>query len=166
MKAKGTRNICGCFLLQRNLKKRGETVEKKKTTGRPPKYKSKEEMQEKIDQYFKECEGELLKDKDGEFVFDKNGFPIIVGKRPLTMTGLALALGFSSRQSLLNYKAKKEFLDTITRARARVEQYTEECLFDKNTANGAKFSLSNNFDGWSEKQELEVETHKKLEDLL
>ena len=108
MKAKDTRNIRGCFLLQRNLKKRGETVEKKKTTGRPPKYKSKEEMQDKIDQYFKECEGELLKDKDGEFVFDKNGFPIIVGKKPLTMTGLALALGFSSRQSLLIYKAKKE----------------------------------------------------------
>ena len=139
---------------------------KKKSVGRPPKFKNKEEMQEKIDNYFKECEGEVLKNEDGSIFTDKNGMPVIVGARPLTMSGLANALGFSSRQSLLNYEGKKEFMDTIMRARARVEQYTEERLFDKNSANGAKFSLANNFEGWKEKQEVEVTEHYKLEDLI
>lgn len=138
----------------------------KKKVGRPPKFKSKEEMQEKIDNYFEECKGTILKNEDGSIFRDKNGMPVVVGVRPLTMSGLANALGFSSRQSLLNYEGKKEFMDTIMRARARVEQYTEECLFDKNSANGAKFSLANNFEGWKEKQELEVTEHHKLEDLL
>ena len=138
----------------------------KKRVGRPPKFKSKEEMQEKIDTYFADCEGKILKDDKNNPIFDKNGRVVIYGTRPLTMSGLANALGFSSRQSLLNYEGKKEFMDTIMRARARVEQYTEECLFDKNSANGAKFSLANNFEGWKEKQELEVTEHYKLEDLL
>ena len=34
----------------------------KKAVGRPPKYKCKEEIEEKIDAYFKECEGEILRD--------------------------------------------------------------------------------------------------------
>ncbi len=127
-----------------------------RTAGRPPKYKSKEEIQEKIDAYFEECKGKVLKDDNGRPVLDKNDRPVIIGNRPMTITGLALALGFSSRQSLLNYKAKKEFLDTITRAYARVEQYTEERLFDKDGAAGAKFSLANNFEGWKEKQQIEA----------
>ena len=31
----------------------------KKAVGRPPKYKCKEEIEEKIDAYFKKCEGEI-----------------------------------------------------------------------------------------------------------
>jgi len=141
-------------------------VTKKKRVGRPPKFNSKEEMQEKIEKYFQKCEGTVLKDEKGKIVFNKFGQPVIVGARPITMSGLANALGFQSRQSLLNYEGKKEFLDTIMRARARVEQFTEECLFDKNSANGAKFSLANNFEGWKEKAEVDVNEHYKLEDLI
>jgi hypothetical protein len=72
------------------------------------------------------------------------------------MTGLALALGFNSRQALLNYQNKQEFNDTIVRAKAKVEQYAEERLFDKEGANGAKFSLANNFDGWRERQQVDA----------
>ena len=43
----------------------------KKAVGRPPKYKSKEEIEEKIDAYFKQCEGEVLKDNNGNTVFNK-----------------------------------------------------------------------------------------------
>lgn len=142
----------------------------KNAVGRPPKYKNKEQIEELIEQYFKSCEGEILKDRDGEPVFNKYGQPVIVNQRPPTVTGLALALGFSSRQALLNYQAKKEFNDTITRAKSRIEQYAEERLFDRDGANGAKFSLSNNFKGWSEKQEVEVGTvtteKTKLDDLI
>lgn len=59
---------------------------------------------------------------------DKFGHPITVNSRPPTVTGLALALGFTSRMALLNYQAKKEFVDTITRAKTMVEAYTEQRL--------------------------------------
>lgn len=113
--------------------------------GRPPKFKNKEEMQKLIDQYFEKCNGEVLKDNDGETVLNKNGLPIIINAKPPTITGLALALGFQSRQSLLNYQGKKEFLDTITKAKLQVEEYTESRLFDRDGVNGAKFSLEHNF---------------------
>ena len=125
--------------------------------GAPPKYKTVKEMQEMIDKYFKDCEGKILKDSEGNTIYDKYGYPLIVDRKPLTVTGLALALGFNSRQALLNYQAKSEFNDTITRAKTRIEQYAEERLFDKDGANGAKFSLANNFDGWKEKQQIEAD---------
>ncbi len=129
----------------------------KKGVGRPPKFKNAEEMQEKIDAYFRECDGKILRDENNNMVFDKFGQPVITGVRPLTITGLALALGFTSRQALLNYQVKKEFVDTITRAKTRIEQYAEERLFDRDGANGAKFSLANNFSGWNEKSKVEVD---------
>ena len=45
----------------------------KKRVGRPPKYTSKEEIQGKIDAYFKECEGEIIKDEEGNIVFTSAG---------------------------------------------------------------------------------------------
>lgn len=125
--------------------------------GRPPMYKSAEEMQKIIDSYFEECKGRLLTDDEGVVMRDKYGIPIFVDVKPPTITGLALALGFNSRQALLNYQEKDEFNDTITRAKAKVEQYAEERLFDKDGANGAKFSLANNFSGWKEKKEIEAD---------
>ena len=136
--------------------------------GRPPKYKSVEEIEQKIEAYFKSCEGEPLKDRDGTVLTDKYGAPLIVGRKPPTITGLALALGFSTRQSLLNYQGKKEFVDTITRAKSFVEKYAEERLFDRESVQGAKFSLVNNFKGWSEKPESEsdAELLQKAAELL
>jgi hypothetical protein len=134
--------------------------------GRPPMYNSAEEMQEKIDAYFEECKGELIYNELGQPILDKNMQPILFGKRPLTITGLALALGFTSRQALLNYEAKEEFVDTIKRAKARVERYAEERLYDKDGSNGAKFSLANNFKGWSEKQQIEGSINTKQEIII
>lgn len=123
--------------------------------GRPKLFKSAIEMQEKIDQYFKDCEGVPLTDKEGNPILNKWGIPVILGSKPPTVTGLALALGFNSRTTLLNYQDEEEFVDTITRAKSRVEEYAETRLFDKDGANGAKFSLSNNFKNWKERQEVE-----------
>lgn len=125
--------------------------------GRPPFYKTAKEIQKKIDAYFEDCKGKPLVDDEGAVMRDKYGMPIFIDVRPPTITGLALALGFTSRQALLNYQAKEEFVDTIMRAKAKVECYAEERLFDKDGANGAKFSLANNFDGWKEKKEIEAD---------
>ncbi|MBQ7975956.1 MAG: hypothetical protein IJ300_09765 [Clostridia bacterium] len=122
--------------------------------GCPPMYKTPEEMQKVIDKYFEDCNGEYII-VDGCAVTDKAGNPVKTKERPLTITGLALALGFSGRQALLNYEGKSEFVDTIKRAKSRIEQYAEERLFDKDGVNGAKFNLSNNFKGWNEKQQID-----------
>lgn len=119
-----------------------------KQVGRPPIYKTVNEIEEKIDIYFKECEGEILKDDNGKTVLNKFGNPVVINRKPPTVTGLALALGFTSRLGLLRYQGKEEFCNTITRAKSMVEQYAEERLFDRDGSNGAQFSLRNNFKGW------------------
>ena len=134
-------------------------------SGRPPYYRSKEEIQQKIDEYFRECEGTPLMDGDKP-ALDKWGRPVIIGSKPPTITGLALALGFASRQALLNYQGREEFNDTITRAKTRVEQYAEERLFDKDGTSGAQFSLRNNFKGWNNEQEQNQDALSKLDEVL
>jgi hypothetical protein len=140
--------------------------------GRKPTFTSAEEMQEKIDAYFASCERELLRDGDGTPMLNKNGEPVYVGGRPMTIQGLALALGFTSRQSLLNYKAKREFVDTVTRARLRVEQYAAERLFDRDAQRGAQFTLAYGF-GYArdtedsknrETQGVKIEIDRELEE--
>jgi hypothetical protein len=134
-----------------------------RSVGKPPYYNSVEEMQRAIDKYFDECDGKIVYDKDGNPARNKDGKIIRDDRRPYTITGLALALGFNSRQALLNYQVKDEYHDTIIRAKARVERYAEERLYDNNGANGAKFSLANNFKGWSEKTQIEGNINTKQE---
>ncbi len=88
-----------------------------------------------------------------------------MGAHPPTVTGLALALGFTGRQALLNYQAKPRFVDTITRAKARCEAYAEERLFDRNGTNGAQFSLKCNF-GWNDKAPADTDGEVRIVDDL
>lgn len=170
---RGKRHKCNSFLLGRLTGRpfslgaertvEAVTVSKNKYVGRPPKFRTKEEIQVKIDAYFKECEGELLLDGNGNPVCTpKTGLVYIKQPKPPTVTGLALALGFASRQSLMEYQGKKEFADTIIRAKSRIEEYAEARLFDRDGVNGAKFSLINNFRGWGEKPEQEQDTGSNM----
>ncbi|MFR6590698.1 MAG: terminase small subunit [Gallintestinimicrobium sp.] len=132
-----------------------------KRHGRLPRYKQKKRSKRRSKHIFEVAKGSPT-DENGNAVTDKGGRPILIHQRPPTVTGLALALGFTSRQALLNYQAKPEFVDTITRAKSMVEAYTEERLFDRDGSNGAQFSLRNNFRGWNERQpsELDIEEQK------
>ena len=130
-------------------------IKEKNKGGRPPAYETVEEMQEIIDNYFEMCDGVLLKDKRGEIIFDKWGQPIYLNQKPYTVTGLALALGFTSRQTLLNYQGKPKFMDTITQAKLKIEDYAVQRLFDRDGVQGAKFTLINNFKDYKDKQEIE-----------
>ena len=127
--------------------------EKGNQYGNKPKYKTPEEMQEKIDQYFADCEGTLLVDHNGDPIIDRWGNPVYLNKRPPTITGLALALGFKTRTALQIYKAKKEFTDTVLVAKSRVEKYYEEQLTSRDGSRGAMFNLQRNFRGWQGEQE-------------
>ncbi len=133
-----------------------------------PKYSSAAKMQRVIDDYFADCEGRPLTDENGCAVTDKNGMPVVVGAHPPTVTGLALALGFKTRQSLLNYQARsKAFDDIITAAKSRCEEYAERRLYDRDGVNGAKFSLANNFKGWNSRQDdNNSEALHKLDEVL
>ena len=111
--------------------------EKKNKGGRPPMYKTVDEMQKKIDQYFIDCEEKEL---------------------PLTVTGLAIALGFTTRQALINYEAKPEFVDAVKRAKLIVESFAEKMLYLGKTPTGAIFALKNF--GWTDKQEHD-HTHRE-----
>ena len=89
-----------------------------------------------------------------------------VPEKAPTVTGLALALGFSSRTALLEYDGRKSYCEVITQALSRVEEYAEEKLFDKGQYSGAKFFLANNFRGWNDKPPDDDDTLMKLDEVL
>lgn len=109
-------------------KKSKDTKHKDKNpVGRPRKYKSPEEMQKAIDAYFEDT----IK---------------------LTVTGLALHLGFTSRADLIRYEGySQEFYYAIKRAKLRIEAYYEKHLTGPNVA-GSIFALKNF--GWKDKTEV------------
>ena len=126
--------------------------------GRPPKYKTPEDMQKAIDKYFTDC-------PDSYDVIVGGEIGMVTVPCP-TLTGLALYLGFCDRHSMYAYEEKKEFNNTIKRARAiMVRIYESEVRFGRNTA-GAIFMLKNF--GYSDRQELEVSqkdiTQEMIED--
>ena len=100
--------------------------------GRPRKISEKEELQNKINNYFEECE--------------KN-------KEPYTITELCIALDLC-RDTLSEYMKKDEFSDTIKKAKLKVENYLEKHLITDSSTTGIIFNLKNNF-GWSDKQQIE-----------
>lgn len=108
---------------------------------RPLLFKSKEELQSKIDAYFESCYSE-----------DDKGNRTQV--RPYTITGLAVALD-TSRQTLVNYEAKEEYFDTIKKAKDIIENWTEEQLYRNTQVTGVIFNLKNNYD-WKDRTETDI----------
>ena len=98
--------------------------------GRPPKFESPEDLEEAVNNYFE-------------------------NEDALSVTGLALSLGFDSRQSLYDYAEKDEFSYIIKRAKLVIENNYENCLLNASPT-GAIFALKNM--GWKDKQELDHTT--------
>lgn len=96
--------------------------------GRPPMYETPEQMQAAIDAYLSSPECDY------------------------TITGLALELGFCSRQSFYDYEEKEEFTYTVKKARLHIERAYEQKLSGKEVG-GAIFALKNL--GWKDKNEVE-----------
>lgn len=125
--------------------------------GRPLKFKSVNELQKNIDEYFKSCFEEVwVQDQESgkwEQSFDKDGKPVMRQIRPFTITGLALALD-TTRDTLLDYEGKKQFSDTIKRAKEIVHNFVEEQCLTRQSPTGCIFNLKNNF-GWKDKTETD-----------
>jgi hypothetical protein len=146
--------------------------------GRPLKFKTAKELQKKIDAYFKECDrnedtriwkhGETAIEGKNEICMDcennikdrfgrpSRGCKLVSGELKLpidyTITGLALALD-TSRQTLVEYEAKDEFIDAIKKAKLRVENSYEHSLREKGRS-GDIFALKNF--NWKDKSEQDI----------
>lgn len=76
-------------------------------------------------------------------------------KEPVTWTGLALFLGFSSRQSIDEYLNYEGFSDSVKRAKTFVEwNYEKRLASGDGTPTGAIFALKNF--GWKDKTETDI----------
>ena len=113
--------------------------------GRPIMWENPNELQKRIDDYYAWT---------------------VENHKHITVTGLAWWLN-TNRQTLINYescevngrligcsdKDKAGFVDTIKRAKQRIEMEYEESLMDNKTSTGAIFTLKNNY-AWCDKQEI------------
>lgn len=117
--------------------------------GRPLKFKSVKELEDKIVEYFDTCDNTVVKK-----ILNKNQEIIAEVTKPYTITGLAEWLG-TSRQTLINYENKETFFDTIKDAKAKIEaDYEERALLGDNNPVVSIFTLKNNFN-WRDKNEVE-----------
>jgi hypothetical protein len=130
--------------------------------GREPAYKSDsegvEEFRAKTEEFFIKCQGEpgpLEKIVNAIGQVEMIQTWIVDAAMP-TLTGLALALGFSGRKSMYDYEAKKEFSYIIKRAKTVIEYYHENQCGTRDKPTGNIFILKNM--GWSDRTEVEQTT--------
>lgn len=107
------------------------------------KIKTPEELQAKVDSYFDSCD----KHKTSTLVGTGANAVImeVPDPQPYTMAGLALHVGLTSRQALLNYAERDGFDEVLRVARMRIMAHTEAKLHRPGNNNGIIFALSNNF---------------------
>ena len=117
--------------------------------GRPALFKTPESFKIKADEYFDNCP-----DKRKVLGKDLDGVPCEVEVTCITLTGLALFMGFSTRQSLHDYAKKEDFKKVVEYAQSRAQQNYEGMLHNP-ACTGAIFALKNM--GWSDKIEMKTE---------
>jgi hypothetical protein len=103
-----------------------------KKVGRPRLIDSPETMDRLVDSYIAMCEA-------------------ADPPKPITLTGLILALGLSSRESLDTYLEYPEFSDSVKRAKLFIENAYEQRLVSGTNAAAPIFALKNF--GWKDKPE-------------
>lgn len=99
--------------------------------GRPRIISSPQEFDERVDSFLVQCQ------VDGD---------------PITLTGLILSLGLSSRESLDEYGRRPEFSDSVKYAKLLIENGYEKKLHEQ-SCTGPIFALKNF--GWKDKQEVD-----------
>ena len=116
--------------------------------GRPPKYKTAQELEDKILEYFDK--GVAIR----EVITGPPNNREVSHIRVPTITGLVLYCGFCDRASFYDQeKRSDEFSHTIKNARTRIENEYEEILQTVG-GSGAIFALKNF--GWKDKTEHEL----------
>lgn len=116
---------------------------------RHPIYKSPEEFESAVNEYFEFIKGE------SQHIVKEDGTVQENWKRkpePPTITGLTLFLGFCDRRSFYDYEQNEGFSYTVKKARLRIEAEYEKALHYQSPT-GAIFALKNF--GWKDKQDIE-----------
>lgn len=144
--------------------------------GRPPKFKTVEELERLLDAYFESCFAtrwvkQPATDASGKPVLDAKGdmvMELVEEKyqvRPYTVTGLALFLD-TTRRTLIDYEQGNydtddiKFSHAIKMAKTKVEQSLEEGILESKNPTGGIFNLKNNF-GWKDRNEVDITTKDK-----
>lgn len=102
--------------------------------GRPPVFSTPDDLMGKVISYFDHCEQNKIKS---------------------TITGIALFLGFDSRQSFYDYEQREEFSYIVKRAKLAVEN-----SYELGGQSIDIFALKNM--GWKDKTESEVNLTGKI----
>jgi len=100
--------------------------------GRPLKFGTPEELEQKISDYFDSLWEESwvsVQNKDGTLTwvqqFDKNGKPLMRLREQPMITGLAKHLD-TSRETLLNYQGRDDFFEIVKKAKDLCEYWAEK----------------------------------------
>ena len=108
------------------------------------KYKTAKQFDEKVDEYIATCQ---------------------IQKKPLTLTGLCIFMGFASRTSLRNYKGDPEFRDSVERAKLYVENQYEMNLAKRGYSPvGSIFALKQF--GWEDKAEIKHSAENEFMEMV
>ena len=115
--------------------------------GNPRRWRSAKALQAAVDQYFADCE-------------ESHKVP--------SVAGLALALGFMSRQALYRYTDREhessadEYVTIITQAKLKIEEANIQLAYNRDASPGARFILQNGFN-YSDKHEIATRNEIKVE---
>lgn len=122
-------------------KEKTEFVDKYNLGGRPPSFKSVDELVKKATAYF-------INQEDVVIGYTKDGTKIY-GQGPINIDGLCDFMGISN-QTLIEYGKKKEYARTVARIRKHCETYlVNKCCISKD--HKADFVLKNNYkENWKE----------------
>lgn len=115
--------------------------------GRPFKYATAEQLEERCNAYFEYIQGEWHEE---EQIIGKKVNKIKVWDRfpePATVTGLCLFLGFAERHSLISYCNSDVYGNVMKRAKLKVE-YGYETALHSDKPTGPIFALKNM--GWKD----------------
>jgi hypothetical protein len=123
-----------------------------------PSLSSGRKLAEKISAYFYRINGgyhfEIVAEKEQK-IYDRE-------PEAATITGLALFLGFNSRQEFEDYEQTGKWGDTLKKARLQVEAIYEQKLHQPSPS-GAIFALKNL--GWGEKSEDKVSIYQTSQNI-
>ena len=145
------RNLDGTFADGNNI-----------ATGRPPLFENPEDLENKVLEYFEWIQGEyeerqgerITEKKDGSIITETYTYWFTIRERVTpSITGLAMFLGFESRQSMYDYLKKDGFSYSIKKALLKVENNYEMGLWQEKPT-GAIFALKNM--GWVDKTETKL----------
>lgn len=114
-----------------------------------PFYPNDDDLAAKIEEYFAYCdEGEEVP------IVRKHGVHYVKRQIPYTVPGLAVFLGYCSRNSIFDLKQDPAHSGTIKRALTKIEdQRVSKALNGEQESRFAQFDLKNNF-GYKDSQEV------------